>query len=444
MEEAKEDGKKRNEPPVELHSPAVQEIFGRPPRWMVRWGITVTGLVVAVMVAGSALLKLPDVVSSSIRVTTWNLPAHVTARSAGRIDSLFVGDGAAVAAGDVLMSLWNPARYEEVERARSWAEGWRGFCEGRTDSIPSGVYPTGLELGSLQTAWQSLSKAADDYICFMQDEYYVARVDWIERQLRIQERIVSRMDCQVNLSNEELHVQERWFATDSALYARNAVSLSEYESSRKVILQSRQGYVGLQASADNARLSAAQLEQSIWETKQEERDRRQALVTALGGAWGEWQAQLEAWRQEYLCIAPVSGRVVLSGYWQANQQVAAGDVLLSVVPEGEVRMSGRVKLPMQGAGKVKAGQEVHVKFDAYPYMEYGMVTGMVAGISAVPVKEGEGTFRMVEVSLPDSLVTNYGKRLEFMQEMPGTAEIVTGNLSLLDRILAPIKFALMR
>lgn len=444
MEEAKEDGKKRNEPPLGLHSPAVQEIFGRPPRWIVRWGIAVTGLAVAVMVAGSALLRFPDVVASTITVTTWNLPAHVTARVTGRIDSLFVGEGDAVEAGEVLMSLWNPARYEDVERARSWAEGWRGFCEGRTDRVPSGECPAGLELGSLQTAWQSLAKAAEDYAFFEENAYHAQKVKAMEAQAAIQGEIASSTNEQIGIAEAQLAVQERLFATDSVLYAKKAVSLAEYENSRSGVLQLRQSLSGLQSSADNARLSAVQLQQSIWETKQEERDRRQALVTALGGAWGEWQAQLEAWRQEYLCIAPVSGRVALSGYWQANQQVASGDVLLSVVPEGEVRMSGRVKLPMQGAGKVKAGQEVHVKFDAYPYMEYGMVTGKVAGISAVPVKEEEGTFRMVEVSLPDSLVTNYGKRLDFMQEMPGTAEIVTRDLSLLDRLLAPIKSALRR
>ena len=429
---------------MELHSPAVQEIFGRPPRWIVRWGIAVTGLVVAVMVAGSALLKFPDVVGSTITVTTWNIPAHLTARSAGRIDSLFVGEGEAVEAGEVLMSLWNPARYEDVERARSWAEGWRGFCEGRTDSFPSGGCPAGLELGSLQTAWQSLVKAADEYVSFRENAYHEQKVKAMEAQAAIQGEIARSTQEQIGIAEAQLEVQERLFATDSLLYAKKAISLAEYENSRNGVLQLRQSVASLQASADNARLSAAQLEQNIWETKQEERDRRQALVTALVGAWGEWQAQLEAWRQEYLCIAPVAGRVALSGYWQANQQVAAGDVLLSVVPEGEVRMSGRLKLPMQGAGKVKAGQEVHIKFDAYPYMEYGMVTGRVAGISAVPVKEGEGMFRMVEVSLPDSLVTNYGKRLEFMQEMSGTAEIVTGDLSLLDRILAPIKSALRR
>ncbi len=444
MEESKKDGKKRNEPPVELRSPAVQEIFGRPPRWIVRWGITVTGLVVAVMVAGSALLKFPDVVGSSITVTTWNLPAHVTARVTGRIDSLFVGEGEAVAAGDVLMSLWNPARYGDVERARSWAEGWRGFCEGRTDSLPSGGCPAGLELGSLQTAWQAMIKAADDYVFFQENAYHAQKVKAMEAQASIQGEIARSAQEQIGIAEAQLAVQERLFATDSLLYVRKAISLAEYENSRSGVLQLRQSLSGLQASADNARLSVAQLEQSIWETRQEERDRRQALEAALGGAWGGWQAQLEAWRQEYLCIAPVAGRVALSGYWQANQQVSAGDVLLSVVPDGEVRMSGRVKLPMQGAGKVKAGQEVHVKFDAYPYMEYGMVKGRVAGISAVPVKEEDGMSLMVEISLPDSLVSNYGKRLDFMQEMPGTAEIVTGDLSLLDRLLAPIKSALRR
>ena len=267
MEESKKDGKKRNEPPVELRSPAVQEIFGRPPRWIVRWGITVTGLVVAVMVAGSALLKFPDVVGSSITVTTWNLPAHVTARVTGRIDSLFVGEGEAVAAGDVLMSLWNPARYGDVERARSWAEGWRGFCEGRTDSLPSGGCPAGLELGSLQTAWQAMIKAADDYVFFQENAYHAQKVKAMEAQASIQGEIARSAQEQIGIAEAQLAVQERLFGTDSLLYVRKAISLAEYENSRSGVLQLRQSLSGLRASADNARLSAAQLEQSIWETR---------------------------------------------------------------------------------------------------------------------------------------------------------------------------------
>jgi len=36
---------------------------------------------------------------------------------------------------------------------------------------------------------------------------------------------------------------------------------------------------------------------------------------------------------------------------------------------------------LQGAGKVKTRQTVNVKFDGYPYMEFGMVKGKVKNIS---------------------------------------------------------------
>ena len=444
MEEDKGYGKEREDSRMELRSPAVQEIFGRPPRWIVRWGISVLGLVVALFFVGSALVKYPDRVVSTITVTTWNLPAHVTARVTGRIDSLFVEEGAAVEAGEVLMSIGNPARYEDVERARRCADAYGAFCRGESDVFPAAACPAGLELGGLHPAYQAFAKAADDYRLFEENAYYERKIESLEEQAAIHREISLSARAQMRIAEAQLAVQERLFSTDSMLYVKKAISLVEYEASRSGVLQLRQSRESLRASAANARLSAAQMEQSIWETRQEERERRQSLSMALSGAYGEWQSQLESWRQEYLCIAPMAGKVALSGYWQANQQVVSGDVLLSVVPEEAARMSGRVKLPPQGAGKVKEGQEVHVKFDAYPYMEYGMVKGRVAGISAVPVKAEDGMFLMVEISLSDSLVTNYGNHLPFSQEMPGTAEIVTDDLSILDRILNPIKSALKR
>jgi HlyD family secretion protein len=72
-------------------------------------------------------------------------------------------------------------------------------------------------------------------------------------------------------------------------------------------------------------------------------------------------------------------------------------------------------------------------------MEYGMIKVEIAHISLVPIdKENQKNF-ILEVIFPDSLVTNYGKTLEFSQEMTGTAEIITEDLRLLDRFLNPIK-----
>jgi HlyD family secretion protein len=83
---------------------------------------------------------------------------------------------------------------------------------------------------------------------------------------------------------------------------------------------------------------------------------------------------------------------------------------------------------------------VNVKFDNFPYMEFGMVRVQIKNISLVPVVvENSQRAYMLEVTFPNQLKTNYGKELTFSQEMTGTAEIITEDLRLLNKFLNPIK-----
>ncbi len=62
------------------------------------------------------------------------------------------------------------------------------------------------------------------------------------------------------------------------------------------------------------------------------------------------------------------------------------------------------------------------------------------GISRVPE---EGKY-VVEMHLPDSLVTHYGIPLPFKEGMEGQAEIITDERSLLRRILEPFRYIFER
>jgi HlyD family secretion protein len=73
-------------------------------------------------------------------------------------------------------------------------------------------------------------------------------------------------------------------------------------------------------------------------------------------------------------------------------------------------------------------------------MEYGSLQGKVETISMVSDQE----FYSVEISFPDGLVTTYHKDLEFSQGMTGQAEIITDELSLLVRIVNPLRSILRR
>jgi HlyD family secretion protein len=156
------------------------------------------------------------------------------------------------------------------------------------------------------------------------------------------------------------------------------------------------------------------------------------------------QTQLAQWEQNYLLISPIDGFCTMTKYWQHNQNIIAGEVLATVVPQHKTKIIGKIELPPRGAGKVKEGQFVNVKFDNYPYMEYGMMKVQIAHISLVPINKDNQKNFVLEVVFPDSLVTNYGKTLEFSQEMTGSAEIITEDLRLLDRFLNPIKSLIKR
>ncbi|GHT47636.1 hypothetical protein AGMMS49965_25760 [Bacteroidia bacterium] len=45
----------------------------------------------------------------------------------------------------------------------------------------------------------------------------------------------------------------------------------------------------------------------------------------------------------------------------------------------------------------------------------------------------------VEISLPDGLLTTYKKELPYLPNMQGQADIITEDISLLERLFLPIK-----
>ena len=127
--------------------------------------------------------------------------------------------------------------------------------------------------------------------------------------------------------------------------------------------------------------------------------------------------------------------IVGSWFFKYPDIVTAPVVVSAVETKNQSFLTGYVRLKMNYAGKVKIGQHVNLKFVSYPYLEYGTVKGVVSNVSTVPT----GDFFELEVNLPDQLVSTYGKKFEFQQELSGTAEIITEDQRLLNRILHPVR-----
>jgi len=126
--------------------------------------------------------------------------------------------------------------------------------------------------------------------------------------------------------------------------------------------------------------------------------------------------------------------VLVAGSWFFKfPDVITAPVLVTATPNNPTTFIGCVQLKMNVSGKVQVGQRVNLKFSNYPYMEYGVVKGVVGKISSVP----NGDTYALEVNLPGQMVSTFGKKFEFQQELKGTAEIITEDRRLLNRILHP-------
>jgi HlyD family secretion protein len=147
------------------------------------------------------------------------------------------------------------------------------------------------------------------------------------------------------------------------------------------------------------------------------------------------RAQMNIWVNTYYLSSPVEGIATFTKFWSTNQSVVRDEPVISVVPRDPGEFIGRINLKMQRSGKVQEGQLVNIKLSGYPYLEYGMVRGIVKSKSLVP----SGDAYVIEITLTDGLTTLYGKELEFTQNMQGIAEIITEDVRLLQRIVNPFR-----
>ena len=75
---------------LETRSEEVQEIMGFIPNWLIRWGITVIFITILIVFIGSWFFSYPEILTSSIVVTTKNPPASIISNSSGKFEKIFI------------------------------------------------------------------------------------------------------------------------------------------------------------------------------------------------------------------------------------------------------------------------------------------------------------------------------------------------------------------
>ena len=422
---------------LELHSEPVQEILGRPPKWLVRSGISIITAVIAIILIGCHFIKYPEILQASITINADHLPAQIKARSSGRIDTLFVNEGDVVQAGSPLAIIENPANYKHVLLLKNVMQ------KGKLDSLL--MVSQDLQLGNIQESYLNYLQASNDLHFFVEKDYATALIASRKKQIEVLEETLLNLDERNRVSAGQLAIAKERFDIDSILFSEKAIAKTAYQESKKAFMQQRMSHQSLLNEYDNVKLSLFQSRQAVTELEQNKTEQLNAFDIRYRIAHNQLETRIRQWEQDYLLTSPVEGAVALTKYWQRNQNIVSGEVMMSIVPAEASSYMGKLYLSQQGAGKVKTGQKVNIKLNDYPYMEFGFVQVDLSSISLVPYSDATlGNVYVLEVEFPDSLITKYGTYIPYRPEMTGIAEIITEDLTVLDRLINPIKAVLKR
>lgn len=412
----------------ELRSEEVQDILSKVPNWMIRWGTVLIFSIIVLMFVVSWFLKYPDIVRTEVVITTNIPPEKMIAKASGRIQDILISDKSNVKANTPLAVIENSSNYEDIFKLKRELEAFqkRGFV-----NFPFAQFKN-AQFGDIESAFASFQK---DYLANSLNKnltpYKVESSAQKSENVQIKERL-SLLIQQKSINEQELQLQRSDLARYTKLHDKGVVSDQEFESKKMNFLQAEKNYKNLLTSISQLQSSLIDNAKAIKGNEINDVKETVNLDRSLSQSFYQLKKAIKDWELNYVLQSGIDGQVTFTKVWIKNQTVTSGEEVFSVVPSTGKGYIGKLKAPSQNSGKIKVGQKVNVRLLNYPDREFGILKGKVQNIALVPDKDGNIA---IDVVLPEGMKTSYKKTVPFQQEMRGSAEIITEDLRLLERVL---------
>jgi multidrug resistance efflux pump len=425
---------------LEAYSEEVAEIMGHIPRWIVRWGVTVFFIIFALMATGSYFFKYPVVVSVPFKLTTINPPAPLVCKSSGRIAKWYVSDGQLVQPNSLIALLENTAKYQDVKLLKDVLQA--GFAGNQLENRDTMMLPIDPVLGSLQNTFVSFRKKHNELGNYLKQDINGKKIELTERKIINHRNQYALLLKQWKLKQQEFELARMVFIQDSTAYVKGGYGIikTEYDRALQTIISQKSSLLSFEASVMNAEVALMQLEESHLELLAARENELNSLKNSLNAELVSLQSQIDEWFENYVITSPIEGKITLTNYWSENQVVNSGERLATIVPVEETIIIARAYIPATSLGKVIEGQRVNVKLSGFPHLEYGVLHGIVNNISMIPEEEGY----VAAIKLDEGMQSSYNETLRFIQQMDGTADIITEDTRLIYRFINPLRSSLKK
>ncbi|HMQ48555.1 MAG TPA: HlyD family efflux transporter periplasmic adaptor subunit [Saprospiraceae bacterium] len=425
----------RQHTPQSAFNQPIQDIIATPPGCLLHSGLTILAIVVVVAITLAAFIRYPDKIRAKGIMTSQSPPIDQIAKSNGIIEAMFVSHGAVVKAGEPIVYLQNPAKRQDVEKLKD-------FLAAYTKVITPADYlqltlPMPLQLGELQSRYASLELAFQELLLLLRQSGTAQQINTLKNELEKTDQLYEVLQKERDLAEKELEVIRLNYERSKKLQQEKVVSDLEAEKAAATLLTYEKQLNNLENGLIQNRIRKEQLQLEMLQLDEGRSEAINAQRFVIEERVHQLLQGIATWEETWLVQASVGGVLSFKSSTVLNQYVTANQALASIIPEGQAyEHFVRVVAAETGIGKIQPGDKTILKIDGYPYKEYGTVISYLKSISLLPEQDQEGnSFYELTIPLPDTITTNYGKSIPFRPNTGLSAEVITDDQSLLQRIL---------
>lgn len=140
--------------------------------------------------------------------------------------------------------------------------------------------------------------------------------------------------------------------------------------------------------------------------------------------------------------ANIDGTIFHLPIKKAGAVVQTGTTIAEIAPKGSIFII-RAQMPSDRSSFLKTGLAVKLKFDAYPFQDYGIVPGTLTKISPTTIEidtpNGKANAYQLEIELNKTCITKNNQCIELHPGDTATAEVIIRQRKVIDFVIDPFK-----
>lgn len=416
---------------IKLLSGELHEIISNKPNWILRNGTLVFFVIISCLIASTFFISYPDIVSGKAKLTSINAPKEVKTKTEGKLIKLIAVEGNKAEQNEILGLIESRANHKEVLLLAVLVDSLQYLIQNnQTENIPPYLSQPSQNLGEVQQAYQNFMQNFILFTQYLSSGYYLKKKKMLLGDMVYLQKLHTNLFEQKAIQQEDISLAKETFAANNSLKEDKVISALDYRNEKSKYINKTLTLPQISSAIISNESSQHEKQKEILQLENEIAQQKGIFIQSLNTL----KAQLEEWKNKYLLLAPIGGKIAFASFLQENQQLQINQTVCFINPEN-TQYFAEVFIPQNNFGKVKQGQKVLLKLPAYPFQEFGAITGKLDFISAIATDTGY----VAKILLPNGLQTNYKKQVQYHEGLSAQAEIITEDLKLSDRILNQLR-----